>query len=156
MFFRRQVAEALRVGERAVAANPNDTELLGEYGWRLAVAGEWARGGALIGQALARNPAHAGYYRTTLALVAYMLGDTERAVSEIGQADLGKLSFFRGIAAIIYAKAGMAAEADAAGKRFAELNPRFVADPEGELVPAGPIRHSRRRDHHFRGKAYSG
>jgi len=35
---------------------------------------------------------------------------------------------------IIYAEAGMQAEAAAAGKRFLELNPRFVADPEGELT----------------------
>jgi adenylate cyclase len=134
LFFRRQVAEALRVGERAVAANPNDTELLGEYGWRLAMSGEWARGGALIERALARNPTQAGYYRTTLALVAYMLGDTRRAVAEIRQADLDRLSFFHGIAAIVYAEAGMRAEAAEAGRRFAALNPGFLADPEAELV----------------------
>ena len=115
LFFRQQVAEALQVGERAVALNPNDTELLAEYGWRLGMSGEWARGGALIGQALARNPARAGYYHTTLALVAYMRRDTPRALAEIRQADLDQLSFFHGIAAIIYAEAGMRAEAAAAG-----------------------------------------
>src|SRR4051794_23024774 len=134
LFFRQQVAEALEVGERAVALNPNDTELLAEYGWRLGMSGEWARGGALIEQALARNPARAGYYHTTLALVAYMRRDTPRALAEIRQADLDKLSFFPGIAAVIYAEAGMQAEAAAAGKRFLELNPRFIADPEGELT----------------------
>jgi adenylate cyclase len=134
LFFRQQVAEALQVGEHAVALNPNDTELLAEYGWRLGMSGEWARGGALIEQALARNPARAGYYHTTLALVAYMRRDTPQALAEIRQADLDKLSFFHGIAAVIYAEAGMQAEAAAAGKRFLELNPRFVADPEGELT----------------------
>ena len=134
LFFRQQAAEALRVGERAVALNPNDTELLAEYGWRLGMSGEWARGGALIEQALARNPARAGYYHTTLALVAYMRGDNGRALSEIRQADLDKLSFFHGIAAIIYAEAGMRTEAAEAAVRFATLNPRFVADPEGELT----------------------
>ena len=73
LFFRQEPAEALRVGERALKLNPNDTELLGEFGTRLAQSGEWARGGELLEQALARNPAHSGFYHGALALVAYML-----------------------------------------------------------------------------------
>lgn len=134
LFFRQQPAEALRVGERAVALNPNDTELLGEYGFRLALSGEWERGGALMEQALARNPAHASHYHTILALVAHMRRDQKHALAEIRQASLDKLSFYHGIAALIYAEAGMKAEAEEAAQRFAEANPQFVADPEGELV----------------------
>ena len=52
------------VGERAVALNPNDTELIAEYGMRLALSGEWpdvaistvCRGCPLIEQAHAEKP----------------------------------------------------------------------------------------------------
>ena len=44
LFFKDEVDAALKVGERAVALNPNDTELVGEYGMRLALSGEWTTG----------------------------------------------------------------------------------------------------------------
>ena len=124
----------MQVGEHAVAQNPNDTELLGEYGLRLAQSGEWARGGVLIEQALARNPARGGYYHGVLALVAYMRRDDRRALAEIRQASLEKLSFYHGVAAIIYAEVGLGAEAREEAARFAAMNPGFLADPEGELT----------------------
>jgi adenylate cyclase len=87
LFFRQEVAEALHVGERAVAINPNDTELLGEFGARVAFSGEWERGGLLLEQALARNPGHSGYYHGMLAFIAYMQRDYERAFAEIRQSN---------------------------------------------------------------------
>ena len=41
LFFAQQPVEALEVGERAVALNPNDTELLAEFGSRVGQAGAW-------------------------------------------------------------------------------------------------------------------
>ena len=70
--------EALQVGERAVALNPNDTELLGEFGGRVGQAGDHKRGMALMEQALARNPGHSGYYNGTLAQLAYLDRDYQR------------------------------------------------------------------------------
>ena len=86
LFFAQQPAEALEVGERAVALNPNDTELLGEFGTRLGQAGAWHRGAELLEQALARNPGHSGYYSGTLSVYAYMQRDYVRAESLIRQA----------------------------------------------------------------------
>ena len=103
LFFRQEVQESLRVGERALALNPNDTELLAEFGTRLAESGEWARGGALVEQALTRNPGHSGYYRGILALCAYMQGDYDRALAEIRSANLDKFHIYHAVAAVIYA-----------------------------------------------------
>jgi tetratricopeptide (TPR) repeat protein len=111
LFFRQEVAEALHVGERAVAINPNDTELLGEFGARIAFSGEWERGGVLLEQALTRNPGHSGYYHGMLAFIAYMQRDYERAFAEIRRSNQDKVSLYHGIAAIIYARLGMTAEA---------------------------------------------
>ena len=133
LFFRQEPAEALRVGERALELNPNDTELLGEFGTRLAQSGEWARGGALLEQALARNPGHSGYYHGILAQVAYMLRDNERALVEIRQANLQKFPIYHGFAAIIYAELGMRAEASQAGSLFVQMSPRFLPNLDAEL-----------------------
>lgn len=134
LFFRRDVAEALRVGGRAVAVNPNDTELLAEFGTRLAFAGEWERGAELLEEALARNPAHSGYYSGTLALVDYMRRDYDRAIAEIRRANLEKFSIYHGVAAAIYAQAGLRAEAQAAAARFTALFPDFLKNLDAELA----------------------
>jgi adenylate cyclase len=134
LFFRQEVAEALYVGERAIAINPNDTALLGEFGARVAFSGEWERGGALLEQALTRNPGHSGYYHGMLAFIAYMQHDYERAFAEIRQSNQNKVSLYHGIAAIIYAKLGMTAEAAQAAEQFQKMNPRFIENLHAELL----------------------
>jgi adenylate cyclase len=134
LFFRQEVAEALHVGERAVAINPNDTALLGEFGARVAFSGEWERGGVLLEQALARNPGHSGYYHGMLAFIAYMQRDYERAFTEIRQSNQDKVSLYHGIAAIIYARLGMTAEAAQAGEQFQKMNSRFIENLHAELL----------------------
>ncbi len=44
LFFTQQPEEAIRVGERALAINPNDTELMGEFGALLNLAGNGSGG----------------------------------------------------------------------------------------------------------------
>jgi adenylate cyclase len=132
--FRQEVAEGLRVGELALALNPNDTELLGEFGTRVALSGEWGRGSALIEQALARNPGHFGYYHGVLALVAYMRRDNDRALAEIRQANLQRFPIYHGIAAVIYAELGKRAEATQAGARSVQMSPRFLPNLDAELA----------------------
>ena len=74
-YFRGDVETALIRGARALAINPNDTELLREYGFRLALSGEWDRGCGLITEAVVRNPGQDGYFEASLALCAYMQRD---------------------------------------------------------------------------------
>ncbi len=91
LFFHGEVDEAARVGELALAANPQDSELLSEFGLRIAMAGEWQRGRELVERALARDPAYSGYCHAVLALIAYMQRDGDRAEAEIRQANLTKI-----------------------------------------------------------------
>ncbi|MBB3237408.1 adenylate cyclase [Phyllobacterium endophyticum] len=133
LFFNQQLAESMRIGERALATNPNDTELMGEYGVRLAMGGEWKRGAKVLDQALAFNPGGAGYYHGNRALAAYMLGDFETAVVEIRQANLQKFPLFHLVAAIIYAERGMTAEAQDAASTFVAMRPAFLPNLQAEL-----------------------
>ncbi|MBZ9792975.1 adenylate cyclase [Rhizobium sp. 3T7] len=133
LFFKQEVAEALHVGEQALATNPNDTELLGEFGTRVAMSGEWERGAALLDRALALNPGGGGYYHGTRALAAYMLNDDKTSVIEIKQADLQKFPLFHAVAAVIYVNAGMMDEARREATGFNEMRPDFVPNIVAEL-----------------------
>lgn len=134
LFFNRQLTEALRVGEQALATNPNDTELLGEYGVRLALGGQWQRGAALLDQALALNPGGAGYYRGNRALAAYMLEDYDSAVIDIRHANLQKFPLFHIVAAVIYAESGMMEDAAREGALFMKMRPAFLPNIAEELA----------------------
>jgi TolB-like protein len=74
-FSRGDIQEAVRIGERAQAINPNDTEFAREYGYRLALSGQWARGCELVSQAVTRSAGPVGYFAIGLALCAYMQND---------------------------------------------------------------------------------
>ncbi|AYG61918.1 hypothetical protein [Rhizobium jaguaris] len=78
-FFQGDVDAALRAGAAAYAINPNDTEVAGEYGFRLAFSGKWDTGCELMSSAINRNPGPIGYYEVGLALCAYMRGDYQAA-----------------------------------------------------------------------------
>ena len=71
-FFRGEIAAALEVGARAYALNPNDTELAGEYGYRLALSGQWKPGCKLLASAVSRTPGSSSYFETGLAVCAYI------------------------------------------------------------------------------------
>jgi tetratricopeptide (TPR) repeat protein len=133
LFFRGQVDEAERVGEMALAANPQDSELLGEFGLRIAMAGQWQRGRELVERALSRDPGYAGYCHAVLALIAYMQRDGDRAEAEIRQANLTKFSLYHAIAAVIFADRDLMTEARREAALFTELHPKFVAILDSEL-----------------------
>ena len=134
LFFAQKPDEALEVGERAVALNPNDTELLGEFGTRLSQAGAWKRGAELIEQALARNPGHFGYYSGTLAVYAYMQRDYARAENLIRQAALEKFPLYHFVAAVIYAQLGKAQDAAEARDQFLRMRPTIFEHWDEEMA----------------------
>jgi adenylate cyclase len=134
LFFTEQPVEALQVGERAVALNPNDTELLGEFGSRLGQAGDRKRGMALMEQALARNPGHSGFYNATLAQLAYLDRDYHRAEFLMRQVSLEKFPLYHFVSAIIYAQLGMKPEAAEARDRFLQMRPTFFEQWDREVA----------------------
>ncbi|HEV7336281.1 MAG TPA: adenylate cyclase [Bosea sp. (in: a-proteobacteria)] len=133
LYFSGEAAEALRIGAQARALNPNDTELLGEFGAWLAQSGNWGRGAGLIEEAMAKNPGHSSYYTGLLALAAYMQGEDARAVDLIKRANLQRFSIYHFVAALIFARCGMGHEAAQARAEFLKLRPGFFADFDGEL-----------------------
>jgi TolB-like protein/Tfp pilus assembly protein PilF len=78
-FFRNDVDKALQAGAAAYAMNPNDTEVAGEYGLRLAMSGKWQSGCELISSAVNKNAGPRGYYQVGMALCALMRNDVRAA-----------------------------------------------------------------------------
>lgn len=133
LYFSKQPAEALRIGTRALQLNPNDTELLAEFGSRVAQAGDWPRGAALIEEALSKNPGHSGYYTGLLALAAYMEGDDIRAADLIRRANLRQFSIYHFVAALIFSRLGLQAETAQSRAEFLKQRPDFFKDFDAEL-----------------------
>ncbi|HEY5795869.1 MAG TPA: adenylate cyclase [Bosea sp. (in: a-proteobacteria)] len=134
LYFSKEPAEALRIGSQALALNPNDTELLGEFGSRVAQAGDWPRGAALLEEAMARNPGHSDYYVGLLAQAAYMQGEDVRAADLIRRANLRRFSIYHFVAALIFARLGLEEDTAHSRAEFLKLRPGFFNNFDGELA----------------------
>ena len=133
-YFRGDVETALVRGARALAINPNDTELLREYGFRLALSGEWDRGCGLITEAAMRNPGQDGYFEASLALCAYMQRDFATAEKWANSADLQSNPIYHIICTAILGKLGKRAEAQAELQWLEDNAPEFLRNIRGEVT----------------------
>jgi TolB-like protein len=128
LYFDGQVEASLAVGERAMLTNPNDTELIGEYGVRLADSGQWKRGCGLVAETLERNPGPLGYYEVILSICAYIERDYEAAKMWVRRAAVMDNPAYHLIAAAVFAE-GDEPEAAAAERRWLLMHaPEFVAN----------------------------
>lgn len=111
LFFRGDVDAALAVGARALAINPNDTELAGEYGLRLALSGQWDSGCKLLKESVDRSVGPARYFEAALSVCSYFEGDYVTAERWARMADLRTHAFSRVMLLATLGKLGKGAEA---------------------------------------------
>lgn len=135
LYIAGDIEEALRVGASAVEINPNDTEMLGEYGYRLALSGRWDEGCRAMEDALARNPGPVPYYETGLALCAYIAGRTNEAADRIRAAAFPQVPIYHVMAAALFAEAGETADARRERDWLARNAPGLLADPAAQVGP---------------------
>lgn len=128
LYFDEQIEAALAMGERAIRTNPNDTELIGEYGVRLADSGQWARGCALVAEALNRNPGPLGYYEVVLSICAYVERDYEAAKMWVRRAAVMDNPAYHLVAAAIFAEGGQPDEVRAERRWLMAHAPEFVTN----------------------------
>ncbi len=134
LYFHGDFEAALKVGELALSINPNDTELLGEYGYRLALSGNWSRGCAMVEEARQRNPGPLAYYKSALALCSYMRGDFGDAAMWITKTPTPENPNYHLIAAAVFAENGQAAEARRERDWLLAKAPKLVANLRTELA----------------------
>lgn len=145
LYLSRDIDAALAVGRQAMAINPNDTELMGEYGYRLALSGNWSGGCPLVAEARARNPGPLAYYESALALCAYFSRDTRQAAMWIKKTTALNSSLYHLIAAAIFGEGGYRVEADRARVWLEKNEPALVKNVRQEVT----IRLARSQDIEF-------
>ncbi|NVD37320.1 hypothetical protein HT585_00510 [Ensifer sp. HO-A22] len=134
LFFRGHVDAALAVGARATALNPNDTELVGEYGFRLALSGQWDQGCELVSKTLSLNPGPVGYFEAAMAVCRYMRHDYGAAERWVQMADLQANPIYHVILLAILGKLRKM-EAAVRERRWLETHaPSFLTDIRNEVA----------------------
>lgn len=134
LYFAGEIDAAIGVGRRGMAINPNDTMFLGEYGYRLALSGDWAEGCPLVADARKRNPGPLAYFEVGLAVCAYFDGDTQRAVKWIRKANAPGNALYHLVAAAIFAEAGVAKDAESEWAWLVEHEPALANGVRGEAL----------------------
>ena len=112
LFFSRQFDAGRKVGEQALALNPNDTDLLGGYGTRLALSGSWDYGCPMVAEARERNPGPFRYYESILALCSYFHADYPQAAMWINKSPVPDNQLRHLIAAAIFGEGGLRIHAE--------------------------------------------
>lgn len=134
LYFHGDFEAALSVGERALSVNSNDTELVGEYGFRLALTGNWARGCTMLEEARARNPGPVAYYEAGLALCSYFRGDYREAAMWIEKTPAPENPNYHLIAAEIFGEGGRTEDAHRERDWLVAHAPKLVANVRSELA----------------------
>jgi TolB-like protein/cytochrome c-type biogenesis protein CcmH/NrfG len=81
-FYRREFAEADEINRRLLSLKPTNPEVLGQVGWRTALAKDWDEGIALIRRAIDRSVKAPWGYHLFIAFDHYRRGDYEAALAE--------------------------------------------------------------------------
>jgi TolB-like protein len=142
LYFAGRPEAALAIGRQALAQNPNDTELAGEFGFRAAAAGEWTLGCSLLEQARERNPGPLGYFEVALAICSYFRGDYATATMWIQKTPMLENHNYHLIAAAIYAEAGLEPLLKVEREWLLAHAPKIIANIRQELA----IRYLRAED----------
>lgn len=132
-YFAGDIEGALEVGKRAREINPNDLELMKEYGSWLAQSGNWAEGCQLTEEAVARNPGRMAYSEAALALCAYFGGRYEEAARLIKRSPAVNNPAYHAMAAAFLAEAGHRKDADRERIWLEENAPGLIKNLRQEL-----------------------
>lgn len=126
--FHRGELEAFEAtGERAVALNPNQADILSDYGLMLCCIGAWERGLALANKAIALSPTHPGWFHTANLFDHYRQGAFEAALGKARQVAMPAFHWNHVFVAMCCGQLDRAEEARAACDKILELAPGFEA-----------------------------
>lgn len=133
LYFNNEIDAALQVGKQALASNPNDTELMSNYGERLSLSGQWNEGCSLLTEAQQRNPGSTADYYSDLGLCSYFGGDYSQAITWINRTPTPNNPIMHLIAAAVYGEAGKTMEADRERAWLEQNQPDLVKDIRNQV-----------------------
>lgn len=136
-FYRGDIEAFRRAGSDARRLNPNNPEIMADFGNKLIAMGSYDEGAALIRKALVLNPAHPGWYNIGLVLEAYRRGDYEQALAAADRMNLPlhyrSWMFF----AMIYGAMGDKTQAMRAVEELEKLQPDFALNARSDMKKWG-------------------
>lgn len=121
------------LGERGITLNPNDMSLVGEYGFRLVMSGDWKTGLPLIEKSKAYRLDNINYLNTSLAVAAFLQRDLPRAVDLVKQVDAKENPIVHLVAAAIYGQSDMATEAKVSSDLYVKTNSKILENIDEAL-----------------------
>jgi adenylate cyclase len=128
-FFKNDLELFFSEADKALALNPNNTEIVAALGLRITYTKQRKRGIALIKKAIALNPSHPGWYWFPLVYDYYQNGDYEKALQTARQGNMPGFWYWHYHLAICYGQLGQKSQARAALDDLRKLNPKFEKEP---------------------------
>lgn len=125
---------ALQNYEKAYLMNPNDADIIVDYGWCLAWAGRPDEGLPLVEKAMRLNPYHPQWYWTVVWLAHFVAERYQNAISSLEKITDPYPSVYRRLAAT-YALLDQAEEAQAAMAKYRELEPQNTIEQAAATFP---------------------
>ena len=119
----RRYDEALAMMERAIELNPNDGDILANYGVVLIYAGRPEEGIKWGSEAIRRNPHHPGWYKSVMATGSFLAGRNEDALRYLTGIDSPKM-WDRRLLAAIHAELGESDKAKEQVDAILAVNPK--------------------------------
>jgi adenylate cyclase len=126
--------QAIPAFQKAHELNPNDAQLVTEYGWALALAGRTEEGIPLMYEAIRLNPYHPEWYWVSLGEGYFVAGEYQEAIAELEKITQPWSHVYKVFAAN-YAQVGRLADARGAVARFLELEPQVTLELAVETMP---------------------
>jgi tetratricopeptide (TPR) repeat protein len=124
-WLKNDVERSFEAAEAGLTLNLNDTDLMGELGFRYCIRAQWLKGLPLLREAFARNPALPTAYRLAFFLDHYVNGRFEDALAEAKKIEAPSLVFGYFALAIANAQLGRQQEAASALKELLAIDPQY-------------------------------
>ncbi|HET9326962.1 MAG TPA: hypothetical protein VFQ05_09340, partial [Candidatus Eisenbacteria bacterium] len=121
-------------GERCLELNPNDSDVLADYGLHLTMGDEWTPGMVLLKKALTLNPEPPDWFWFPFFALHFDRGELDAALDMALRCQTGGFFWTHGMHAMAYAALGMEEEAAAAVKQLLAVYPTFPKVAKEELA----------------------
>ena len=128
---------------KALALNPNNADVLMDWGWNLSLWGRAEEGIAAIEKAMRLNPQHPEWYERGLGVAAYTARHYEDAIAALNKVK-EHVRISRAYLAASYAQLNLIAEATAEMDETLKLDPDATVE---SIISLQPYRNSADRDH---------
>jgi tetratricopeptide (TPR) repeat protein len=128
-FYRGEFADAEPIHRRLLSLNPTNPHVLGQVGWRIARAGNWNAGIALVRQSIDRSISAPWGYHMAIALDHYRRKEYAAALAEAEQFGGARIVTVAVVLAAIHGQLGNKDEARRALDRAKALDADAIQDP---------------------------